>query len=151
MNISLKQKIVALIIALGVILIAIFQIGFGGKVTPVNDAKEQTQTPDPSSKFQSVSPSNLEGAVISPTQVIEVTFGLPLENQGEVKWQIEPKADLKVELSDDKKTAKFIPQKPYELGQSYNLSIKPDTKFDGKKTLEMDLHWAFRTITYNGV
>ncbi len=83
-------------------------------------------------------------------QTLELTFDQPIENRGEVKNTLDPKQDYTVELSQDKKTAKFIPNKPYISGREYTLTIKSDTKFDGKKTLGHDEVFHFRTISYQG-
>ncbi len=96
-------------------------------------------------------PDLKQNPIIIPTQAIEITFNLPLENVGEFKNRIDTFKDYTVKLSDDRKTAKITPNKNFELGRSYTLFILPYTKFDGHKTLGHDEHFAFRTIDYHGV
>jgi hypothetical protein len=147
---STKTKIIAAIIAIGAILIAIFQFGLGGPGTERGSEVLQTDSP----VVMATSPEAMKEkktVVVLPTQTIEITFNQPLENVPETKIVIEPKADYKVELSGDRKTLKIIPVTPYALGQGYSLFVKGETKFDGKKTLGSDVDFHFATISYNGV
>lgn len=147
---STKTKIIAAVVAIGVILIAIFQFGLGGPGAERGVDTVQTESP----VVVATNPAAMKEkktVVVLPTQSIEITFNQPLENVPETRITIEPKADYKVELSSDKKTIKIIPITPYSLGQGYSLFIKADTKFDGKKTLGSDVDFHFATISYNGV
>ena len=147
---STKTKIIAAVVAIGVILIAIFQFGLGGPGAERGVDTIQTESP----VVVTTNPAAMKEkktVVVLPTQSIEITFNQPLENVPETRITIEPKADYKVELSSDKKTIKIIPITPYSLGQGYSLFIKADTKFDGKKTLGNDVDFHFATISYNGV
>lgn len=99
----------------------------------------------------STKPDPLNETIIPASQVIEITFNRPLENVGEFKVRIEPKADFKLELSNDRKTGKIIPQKPFDLGTSYTLTIGPDTKFDGVGAWGQSVDYHFRTVVYKGV
>jgi hypothetical protein len=147
---STKTKIIAAVVAIGVILIAIFQFGLGGPGAERGVDTIQTESP----VVVATNPAAMKEkktVVVLPTQSIEITFNQPLENVPETRITIEPKADYKVELSSDKKTIKIIPVTPYSLGQGYSLFIKADTKFDGKKTLGSDVDFHFATISYNGV
>lgn len=148
------KKVVTVIIILG-----FFSIIWWSKLSKSNNpapkGKEtsgQTQ-PSQNDKPQIVStkPESLEGTIISGTEVIEITFNRPLENTGEFKLRIEPKADVKVELSGDRKTAKIIPIQPYNLGSGYTLFIGTETKFDGVGRWGEEKIFHFRTITYKGV
>ena len=100
-------------------------------------------------------PSPLEEAIISAAEVIEITFNRSLENEGELKLKFEPKleykTDYKIELSQDRKTAKIIPLVPYELGSTYTLFIGTDTKFDGVGAWGQEKIYHFKTIRYRGV
>ncbi len=147
---STKAKIIAAVVAIGAILIAVFQFGLGGPATERGSEVSQTDSP----VVVSTNPPTMKEkktVVVLPTQPIEITFNQPLENVPETRITIEPKADYKVELSGDKKTIKITPNTPYALGQGYSLFIKADTKFDGKKTLGSDVDFHFATISYNGV
>lgn len=160
MNLSLTQKIIAAVIAIGVILIAIFQMGLGGMGFPVVEQSQESrvrsqeipESADP--QVVSTNPAPLKEkkeVTILPTQVLEFSFNRPLENVPETKITLEPTHDFKVELSEDRKTVKVIPVKPFELGQGYTIFIKSDTKFDGGKNLGSDTDFHFTTISYKGV
>lgn len=110
----------------------------------------QTQQND-SPRIVSTKPEPLEEAIISAAEVIEITFNRPLENVGEFKVRIDPKTDFKVELTQDRKTAKIIPAKAYELGAGYTLFIGTETKFDGVGRWGEEKIFHFRTIKYRGV
>ncbi len=118
---------------------------------------EVSQTPtatiSPTDKPQVVStkPDPLEDNIISAADIIEITFNRTLENVGEFKSRIEPKIDYKVELSGDRKTAKIMPAKPYQLGTTYTLFIGTETKFDGIGRWGEEKIFHFRTIKYTGV
>lgn len=147
---SFKQKIIAAIVAIGIILIGIFTFGLGGDATPVPEAQNQLQ----GIQIVSTSPSQLKDkrdVVIPPTQTLEVTFNEPLENVPETRISLDPPAEITIELSADKKTAKIIPVKPLDLGQGYTIFIKAGTKFEGKKELGRDENLHFQVITYKGV
>jgi len=151
---NLKQSLIVIVAIIGSILILIFQQGLYSKdkTTPLpstqNQAKPiQTDTPE----VISTNPSPLEENIVSPTQNIEITFNLQIENQGEFKNKIETFTDYKIELSQDRKTAKIVPLKPFKLGTSYTLFILPDTKFDGSKKLNREIIYHFKTINYQGV
>src|SRR3989338_1281358 len=110
-----------------------------------------SQAPDSAPSIISTKPDPLDNTIISAAEIIEITFNRPLENVGEFKVKIEPNIEYKVELSGDRKTAKIIPVKPYNLGASYTLSIGPDSKFDGVGSWGKDKTYHFRTIKYTGV
>lgn len=120
------------------------------KPSPVTPSAS-TASPSEQPKIISTKPDPLENNIVSATDTIEVTFNRPLENQGEFKAKIEPKIDFKIQLSSDRKTAKIIPAKPYELGATYTLFIGPDTKFDGVGNWGQEKIFHFKTITYRGV
>lgn len=149
---SWKIKIIIIIIALA--LIAIFLKTASNKTatpTPSPTSSSSSVSNDDKPKIVSTKPDPLEDTIISATDIVEITFNRPLENVGEFKSHIEPKIDYKVELSGDRKTAKIIPAKPYQLGTTYTLFIKPDTKFDGVGDWRQDKTFHFKTITYRGV
>ena len=64
---------------------------------------------------------------------------------------MEPDIEIKAELSGDRKTAKIIPVKPYELGTTFTLRIGPETKFDGVGRWGEEKVYHFKTIKYTGV
>lgn len=154
MRLSIKQKIIGLIAIIGTILILIFQGGFYSKSNskiekPVENASLPIQTDKP--QIISTSPNPLDQTILWGTEPIEITFDSPLENAPELKYRLEPKSEMKVELSSDKKTAKFIPVKPLPLGVGFTFTILAESKFEGKKTLGKEYTYHFRTIEYKGV
>lgn len=115
--------------------------------SPANKPGQQTEEP----KIISTKPDPLENAVVSATEIVEITFNRPLENIGEFKFRIDPKAEIKIELSPDRKTAKIIPQTPYELGVTYTIFIGPETKFDGVGNWGKEAIYHFQTIKFRGI
>lgn len=148
-NLSLKTKIIGIIVALGLILIAIFQAGL---YTP-----SQRKVSEPAASLQnqkaevvSTNPASLDGATILPTQAVEITFNKPLVNDP-ARITLEPQVKYRTELSSDHKTLKVIPTDAYKLGQSYTLTIKDGYSFDTGEKLESDRTFHFQTVSYNGV
>lgn len=131
----------------GAILIAIFSRGFYER--PISSNQTSTNKPSSEPALVSIKPS--DNGVLAPSDSIEINFNQPLENSDEFKHRLEPKTDYKLQLSDDKKTIRFVFDKPLPLGTTYTLFIQADAKFEGKKTLGKDLEFHFRTIAYNGV
>lgn len=115
---------------------------------PPSVSQNQSNKPP---KITSTKPDPLDEIIIPADQIIEISFNRPLQNAPEFKVRMDPKIDFKVELSSDKKTARIIPVKPYELGTSYTLYIGPDTKFDGVGEWRQDKTFRFRTIRYRGI
>lgn len=153
-NISLKTKIISVIVAVGAILIVIFARGFYS--LDANSSPEATANPENAQeiagdiKVTATKPGPLEGSVLLFQQPIEISFSENLESRGEVKVSFDPPVSYDVYLSNDKRTAIISPQKPYELGMSYTLKIDPLTKFEGGKTLGRDLIYHFSTIKHQG-
>lgn len=157
MNLSLRTKIIALIIALGLVLIAIFKFGFGGDSIPVvnNDSKPVQQVDNGEPALISSEPPELfekKPMIFTQDQVIKLNFNVPLQNGPETKLIFDPPADVEIKLSDDSKTAIITPKKPYKLGQGYTLFIKADTKLqEANKTLGKDYDMHFNVINYSGI
>lgn len=157
MSFTLKQKIITTIIAVGFILIAIFKFGFGGNPIQIIDNQSAESNPAPDNgepKLLSTDPPELfkkEPLIITSDKVIELHFNVELENGPETKLVFDPPAEFEVKLSDDSKTARIHPKKPYKLGQGYTLFIKPDTKLKGGKTLGQGYDFHFNIINYSGI
>ncbi|MBI4035671.1 Ig-like domain-containing protein [Candidatus Daviesbacteria bacterium] len=151
----LGLKKFGVIITAAIILISIFGYKLYSKPTPptAQPTARPSFSPGPNDPPQIVStkPDPLNETIISAAEIIEITFNRPLENVGEFKSRMEPKIEYKVELINDRKTARIIPAKPYELGATYNLYIGPDSKFDGVGEWKQDKSFHFRTIPYKGV
>lgn len=145
-NLSLKQKIIGLIALIGTILIIIFQRGIYSNSTPQSQTTNNQEI-----EVVSTSPSPLEEAVVLPNQEIKITFNYPIQNSGEFKVKMDPAAEYKITLSEDRKTAQINFSKPLKLGGGYTIFIQPDTKFDGKGNLNKDINFHIKTINYSGV
>ncbi len=142
----------------GIIIIAIAAvIGLTVIKKPVSKTASTNQSSAPqnqqneSPKIISTKPDPLEENIVSATDAVEITFNRPLENVGEFKVRLEPSIDYKVELSNDRKTAKIKPVKGFLLGTTYTLFIGPETKFDGVGRWGEEKIYHFKTITYRGV
>lgn len=151
-----RQNIILIILLAGV-LFFVYSF-YQTSIQKNNLAKSSASIPvqeNDSPKIASTKPDPLEEAIIGANETIEITFNKSLENEGELKLKFEPKLeykiDYKIELSQDRKTAKIIPLKPYELGSTYTLFIGPDTKFDGVGAWGQEKIYHFKTIRYRGV
>ncbi|MDD5415451.1 MAG: Ig-like domain-containing protein [Candidatus Daviesbacteria bacterium] len=154
----MKRKILIVVAITGAVLILISQKDLYSKFIPAasNDSPqpepvEQTVSVNDKPTIVSTKPDPLEETIVAATDTIEITFNRPLENVGEFKVRIEPEIDYKVELSNDRRTAKIIPIKPYQLGTTYTLFIGTETKFDGIGRWGEEKIYHFRTIKYTGV
>ncbi len=148
----MKQRLI-----LGIVLIFIAGTGYtflSRSSQPKSDpdtTSGQNSTQNSSPEITKTIPDPLNESIIPADQIIEITFNLPLQNAPEFKVRIEPKIDFKVELSSDRKTARIITAKPYDLGASYTLYIASDTKFDGAGNWGKDRTFHFRTVKYRGI
>ncbi len=121
------------------------------EATPSQQSSPQSVSEKDPPIIVSTKPDPLEEAIVTTDQIIEITFNRSLENVGEFKLRIEPEIEIKVELSDDRKTARIIPLTPYELGTTYTMFIGTDTKFDGVGNWGTEKIFHFKTIKYTGV
>ncbi len=144
------RKVLILVTIIILAAIAIITLAPKSSTKPEATKKQEVSQTDPP-KIVSTKPDPLENSIVSANQTIEITFNRPLENVGEFKSKIEPKVDYKVELSGDRKTAKIMPVKPFDLGSTYTLFIGTETKFDGVGRWGQEKIFHFKTITYRGV
>lgn len=155
MNLSLRSKIIAGVIALGLLLIALFKFGLGGSPISVidNQPSENQNSNDPA--LISSEPPQLyikEPLIVSPNQIFKLNFNIPLQNGPETKITLDPPHEIEIKLTGDSKTAIITPKTPYKLGQGYTMSIKPDTKLKEEgKTLGKDYDMHFNVINYSGI
>lgn len=147
----MNKKIVTILVILAALVIGFIFFNQRDKQNASTTQPNTTNSQSESPKIISTKPDPLENAVISANETIEITFNKPIENIGEFKSRIEPKIDYKVELSSDRKTAKIIPLKPYDLGSTYTLFIGTETKFDGVGRWGEEKIFHFKTIPYRGV
>lgn len=153
---KIKQKIIVVIIATGFLLIAVFAKGlYNSSASQDRQTKgvQSTQNINPEIPYLvSTKPEGLkEGAIVIPTEIIEITFSHQIENKGEVKSQIDPQVEYEVELGNDRKTVLLKPKRPFSTGAGFTFIIKKDTKFDGGKRLEGDVDFHFNTIPHRGI
>lgn len=151
---KMKPKLTAILLLLLLGLLAGFLIfkknapaQLKNQSNPTSAANTQNNPPE----IVSTNPDPLEDNIVSSTQTIEIAFNRSLENVGEFKFRIEPKINIKIELSGDRKIARIIPIKPFELGTTYTIFIGPETKFDGIGNWGQEKIYHFRTIKYTGV
>lgn len=152
--INIKRKIVLAVFILGLVVLLIYLRFFNNPQQnltsdPTNSSAQITKNDKP--QIISTIPDPLDETIIPADQIIEISFNKSLQNAPEFKVRIEPKIDFKVELSGDRKTAKIIPSKPYELGTTYTLFIGTETKFDGAGRWGEEKVFHFRTIRYRGI
>lgn len=147
----IKAKIIWIVLGLGALLTALFASGIYSKtIPPVNPDSTEVEQKSDEIRVVSTVPANLHDTTILPNQTIELTFSEALVNEPETRWKITPSADIKAELSADKKTLKLIPNKPYDLGSGYTLFLSGETKFDNKKNLGREIIYSFKTIQFKG-
>ena len=137
-----------LALVLGLILFKNSQVKDSNTDNPQNNTENNVND---SPRIVSTKPDPLDQAIVSATEVIEISFNQPLQNAPEFKTRIDPEVEYKIELSQDRKVAKIIFQKPLELGTAYTLFISPESKFDGGGKLDGEKTYHFKTITYRGV
>lgn len=148
---NLRNKIIAGVIAIGLILIAIFKFGFGGSSTPVVENQQDPNKPalissEPKELFEK------KPLIFRPDEVIKLNFNTELQNGPETKVVLDPPHEFEVTLSGDGKTAIITPKKPYKLGQGYTLFVKADTKLKEKdKLLGQEYTMQFNVINYSGI
>lgn len=150
---SYKKIIITAIALIGLALLAIFYKGLysPAPITKLNLQTTQVDIQPEKPLVLTTNPSPLEDATILPTQIIELTFNYSLIAPSELKHKIDPPADIKIELSADRKTVKIVPVKPYHLGSGYTLFILPDTKFEGGRLLKDEKIFHFKIIRYRGI
>ncbi len=145
-----------------IIVVVVLGVGFFTYKNMFSNSPDQTPTASSSSQTQktvqtdtpqlvSTKPDPLDETVILPTQTVEITFNVPIENIGELKYKLEPVVKYKAKLSDDRKTVIISPVSAFPVGTTFTLNVSPLTKFDGKKFLKEGIIIHFKTIGYKGV
>lgn len=159
---SLKEKIIAAVVVLGVALIAFFTIGFytpQSSDIPAGSSGEirsssSVISDESGGKVIGVSPDNLMDGTILPTQVIKIQMKDPVEGfDPTYHVTIEPKADVVITLSGDGKTIEITPNPTFAVGTSYSLNFRNNIKFkgEGDQRLGKDIRVEFNTLNYRGV
>lgn len=149
----MRKKIILSAILIVIIFSAFYIYQKSSRTSTPTSPASQNKTISATDKPQVVStkPDPLDYNIVAAAEIIEITFNRPLENVGEFKSRMEPQIDYKVELVNDRKTAKIIPAKPYNLGSTYTLFIGTETKFDGVGRWGEEKIFHFRTVKYTGV
>src|SRR3989338_10213395 len=143
------KKLALVFVIISIVLIVL--LGIRGITQSVPASQHTPVSENDKPTIISTKPEPLENAVVSATETVEIIFNCPLENIGEFKFRIDPKAEIKIELSPDRKTAKIIPQTPYELGVTYTIFIGPESKFDGVGNWGKEAIYHFQTIRFRGI
>jgi hypothetical protein len=151
-----KKTLIAILTALGLLLIGIFYQGLYRKEP---EFKQQTvvETPSPIPNpdeimLVSTQPDLSQEPTISSLQPISLTFSYPLTfdpEKGRIKF--EPEVDFKSELTNESKTLVVTPLEPFESGQNYTLHLTSELKFDKGKKLGKDIDLRFRVIKHSGL
>ncbi len=145
-----KLKIILAFVAVGLILMWIFK-GHLTKPASSQPSKTSSASQNDVPAIVSTDPDLSSETIVGANQVISITFNRSLQNKGEFKLKMSPDVPVNVELSQDRKTAKITPLKPYYLGSEYTIDIGTDTKFDGVGAWGKEVIYHFKTVTYNGV
>lgn len=147
----MKKRIFFGILILAVVAVLFFKANILNKESSIKQETESKQTED-QLNITSTSPDPLEGAVIMPSQIIEIKFN-KIISVSEFKHKFDPELEHEV-LSEDEKSGtvfKIKFNKPLDLGSGYTLYVLPDTNGVDKKTLGKDVIYHFSTIKYKGV
>ena len=147
------KKYLFLILIVVVILVGLFK--YQDLIKFSNEQNIQSQsTPKnavkPGIQVIKTNPDPLEWAILLPDQEISITFNEPVENIGEFKYNLTPKFEYNIKLSNDKKTVLISPKSVYPLGEEITLFIRPETKFTEGKRLNSELIYHFKTIQHRG-
>lgn len=147
-----RNQIIALVALLGAILVVVFTFGLYPKpaTPPIETNNQQVKNPEPGVKVLGGNLSKDGTVVIAPTQALDITFNKPMVRD-DARIILDPKVDYKVEISSDHKTIKIIPEKAFDLGKDYTLTIKSGYGTDTGEKLDTDLTFKFKTISYTGV
>lgn len=159
MSFTLKQKIIGAVIAVGVVLIAIFQMGFyrtdrQSTLAPEDKgtAESSEQADDGSPRIISTVPEKIDGEVLLPAQEIVIRFNMPLEGfDRNVHVIFEPKLEFEAQVSGDRKSVTIKPKVAYAAGRSYLLRLKDNIGFAGGKKLGSEKSYSFKTIEHRGI
>ncbi len=103
----------------------------------------------------STNPPDLEGATISPSQAIDITFNKSI-SKGEFKYKMEPDIEHEVTIVNSEsgsfgQTFRITFKKPLELGATFTLIISGETKVNDQERLDHEYIYHVQTIGYKGV
>ncbi len=152
MRFSLKTALIPFLIAIGLILIAIFNFGLNG--TPVPIVNNETQSSTEPAIISSDPPQiyKKEKLIVAPDKVITLNFSTQLLNAPETKVTIKPEHDVDIKLSDDYKSIIITPKAPYKLGEEYTILVSREAKLrEEGKILGKDYNFNFNIINYSGI
>lgn len=146
-----KKLIFALVLCAAVAGIFFYQKKAITPQTPQEAPKQEKNTSSEPTIISTVPEGILDKTeVILPNQEIKINFNLPIENIGEFKHEITPKTKYQAKLTDDRKSVVIKADGLFPVGVEFTLVMRPDTKFDGKKTLGREIRAHFKTPEYRG-
>lgn len=148
----MKTKSIALVIlALIIVLVGYFWWSSSKGQSPTKTATEPAQNNNLT--ILSTNPTSLEGATISPTQPIEITFSKPI-SISQFKYKLDPTLEHDAaSTSGDNSfgtTFRISFKKPLELGAAFTLTISPETKVNDQQKLDKEYIYHIKTIGYKG-
>lgn len=147
---SIKKAVIPIIVI--VILLGGFLLWKGSESSPQLSPVQSTT--DTNLTIISTNPASLDGATISPSQPIEVTFSKPI-SISDFKYKLEPDIDHDVAATGQSgsfgQTFRITFKKPLELGATFTLTINSDTKVSDKEKLDKEYNYHVQTISYKGV
>lgn len=147
-----KNKLILALVVCAIIIAGVFlyQKKAAAPQAPQEAPKQEQNTSEPI--IISTSPEGIldKTEVILPNQEIRINFNLPIENIGEFKHEITPKTKYQAKLTDDRKAVVIKADGLFPVGVEFTLIMRPDTKFDGKKTLGREIRAHFKTPEYRG-
>lgn len=148
-----KNKLILALVVCAIIIAGVF-LYQNKKVAPQapQEAPKQEQNTSSDPVIISTSPAGIldKTEVILPNQEIRINFNLPIENIGEFKHEITPVTKYQAKLTDDRKSVVIKADGLFPVGVEFTLIMRPDTKFDGKKTLGREIRAHFKTPEYRG-
>jgi hypothetical protein len=151
---KLKQIIIAVSILL-ILLIVGFIVYSQGFFVKTNEKTTMEKPPQPSPlSIVSTNPNLEDGAFISFTQPVEITFSQAI-SKSELKYSIQPELEHTFEAIDTGNkdfgaTYQLKFNKPLKSGEGFELTIKGETKTNEGQKLEKDYNFVIRTIPHKG-
>ena len=141
-----------------IVLVLVFSFVFKDKIFKVAgkpiEPEISNEVTEDKLEIISTNPDPLEGAVILPSQSIEIKFN-KIISVSEFKHKFDPEVEHEVKvISDNTEESTIIKisfKKPLELGNGYTLFVLANTISEDNKLLNRDFVYHFSTIKYRGV
>lgn len=150
----MKKQIILGVAILVIMVIVIYKVGLLKKENLMYQPEINSEQKSDDLKIISTNPEPLDGAVILPTQNLEIKFN-KLVSVSEFKHMFDPELEHEVQADYDKisntTTVKIIFKKPLDLGSGYTLFVLSDTNSEDNSRLGNEYVYHFSTIKYKGV